>query len=96
VPPDRILPLAQTTAPRGRPHNRIPREATLEIACTKWAADPFPRKRYQHLGQRCANRALGLRERLGDIPLLIDDVTRDKFTSHVPDLVRPDQEMSAQ
>ena len=43
-------------------------------------------------GQFTANRALGLRERLGAIPLLIDDVTRDKFTSHVPDLVRTDQE----
>ena len=42
-------------------------------------------------GQFTANR-----ERLGAIPLLIDDVTRDKFTSHVPDLVRTDQEMSAQ
>src|SRR5262249_44452925 len=40
-------------------------------------------------------RALGLRERLGSIPLLIDDMSRDKFTSHVPDLVRTDQEMSA-
>lgn len=47
-------------------------------------------------GQFTANRALGLRERLGAVPLLIDDVTRDKFTSHVPDLVRTDQEMSAQ
>ena len=47
-------------------------------------------------GQFTANRALGFRERLGAIPLLIDDVTRDKFTSHVPDLVRTDQEMSAQ
>jgi hypothetical protein len=46
-------------------------------------------------GQFTANRALGLRERLGSIPLLIDDVTRDKFTSHVPDLVRTDQVMSA-
>jgi hypothetical protein len=45
-------------------------------------------------GQFTANRALGLRERLGAIPLLIDDVTRDKFTTHVPDLVRTDQEMS--
>ena len=44
-------------------------------------------------GQFTANRALGLRERLGAIPLLIDDVTRDKFTSHVPDLVRTDAEM---
>jgi hypothetical protein len=47
-------------------------------------------------GQFTANRALGLRERLGAIPLLIDDVTRDKFTSHVPDLVRTDQELGAQ
>jgi hypothetical protein len=46
-------------------------------------------------GQFTANRALGLRDRLGAIPLLIDDVTRDKFTSHVPDLVRTDQETSA-
>jgi hypothetical protein len=46
-------------------------------------------------GQFTANRALGLREKLGAIPLLIDDVTRDKFTSHVPDLVRTDHEMSA-
>jgi hypothetical protein len=46
-------------------------------------------------GQFTANRALGLRERLGAIPLLIDDVTRDKFTSHVPDLVRTDQETGA-
>ncbi len=44
-------------------------------------------------GQFTANRALGLRERMGAIPLLIDDVTRDKFTSHVPDLVRTDAEM---
>lgn len=47
-------------------------------------------------GQFTANRALGLRERLGAIPLLIDDVTRDKFTSHVPDLVRTDQETGGQ
>jgi hypothetical protein len=46
-------------------------------------------------GQFTANRALGLREKLGAIPLLIYDVTRDKFTSHVPDLVRTDHEMSA-
>ena len=43
-------------------------------------------------GQFTANRALGLRERLGGIPLLIDDVTRDKFSNHVPDLVRTDHE----
>ena len=47
-------------------------------------------------GQFTANRALGLRDRLGAIPLLIDDVTRDKFSSHVPDLVRTDQETSGQ
>ncbi len=47
-------------------------------------------------GQFTANRALGLRERLGAIPLLIDDVTRDKFASHVPDLVRTDQEVASQ
>jgi hypothetical protein len=47
-------------------------------------------------GQFTANRALGLRERLGAIPLLIDDVTRDKFTSYVPDLVRTDQEVGSQ
>jgi hypothetical protein len=46
-------------------------------------------------GQFTANRALGLREKLGAIPLLIDDVARDRFTSHVPDLVRTDHEMSA-
>jgi hypothetical protein len=45
-------------------------------------------------GQFTANRALGLRDRLGAIPLLIDDVPRDKFTSHVPDLVRTDQDMT--
>jgi hypothetical protein len=32
-------------------------------------------------GQFTAIRALGLRARLGSIPLLIDDVTRDKFTA---------------
>ncbi|HEX5327708.1 MAG TPA: phospholipase D family protein [Acetobacteraceae bacterium] len=47
-------------------------------------------------GQFTANRALGLRDRLGAIPLLIDDVTRDKFSSHVPDLVRTDQELGGQ
>ena len=45
-------------------------------------------------GQFTANRALGLRERLGAIPLLIDDVTRDKFSAHVPDLVRTDQDVT--
>ncbi len=47
-------------------------------------------------GQFTANRALGLRERLGALPLLIDDVTRDKFSTHVPDLVRTDHEMGGQ
>jgi hypothetical protein len=46
-------------------------------------------------GQFTANRALGLRDRLGAIPLLIDDVTRDKFTSHVPDLARPTRRSAA-
>lgn len=41
-----------------------------------------------------AVRTLGLRERLGAIPLLVDDVTRDKFAEHVPSLVRTDQELS--
>ena len=45
-------------------------------------------------GQFTANRALGLRDRLGAIPLLIDDLTRDKFSTHVPDLVRTDQHVS--
>ncbi len=45
-------------------------------------------------GQFTANSALGLREKLGAIPLLIDDVTRDKFTRYVPDLVRTDHEIS--
>jgi hypothetical protein len=47
-------------------------------------------------GQFTARNALGLRDRLGAIPLLIDDVTRDRFTSHVPDLVRTDQEVGGQ
>jgi hypothetical protein len=47
-------------------------------------------------GQFTANRALGLRERLGALPLLIDDVTRDKFSTHVPDLVRTDHETGGQ
>ena len=41
-----------------------------------------------------AVRTLGLREKLGAIPLLVDDVTRDKFTEHVPNLVRTDQDRS--
>jgi hypothetical protein len=39
-----------------------------------------------------ANRVLGLREQLGAIPLLIDDVNRDRFTREVPDLVKFDRE----
>ncbi len=41
-----------------------------------------------------AVRTLGLREKLGSIPLLVDDVTRDKFSEHVPSLVRTDHEIS--
>ncbi len=41
-----------------------------------------------------AIRALGFRDKLGAIPLLVDDVTRDKFTEHVPNLVRTDQDRS--
>ena len=37
-------------------------------------------------------RALGLRERLGAIPLIIDDVNRDRFGQYVPDLVKFDHE----
>ncbi len=40
-----------------------------------------------------ATRTLGLRHQLGAVPLLIDDVTRDKFTEHVPGLVRTDQDL---
>ena len=40
-----------------------------------------------------ATRTLGLRQKLGVVPLLIDDVTRDKFTEHVPGLVRTDHEL---
>jgi hypothetical protein len=39
-----------------------------------------------------ANRVLGLRDQLGAIPLLIDDVNRDRFTREVPDLVKFDRE----
>ena len=41
-----------------------------------------------------AVRTLGLREKLGAIPLLVDDVTRDKFAEHVPNLVRTDHDTS--
>ncbi len=40
-----------------------------------------------------ATRTFGLRQKFGAVPLLIDDVTRDKFTEHVPSLVRTDQEI---
>ena len=40
-----------------------------------------------------AKRAIGLRDRLGAIPLIIDDVNRDRFTGHVPDLVKFDHEI---
>jgi hypothetical protein len=43
-------------------------------------------------GEFTANAAFGMRDKLGAIPLLIDDVTRDRFTRYVPDLVRTDQE----
>lgn len=41
-----------------------------------------------------SNRVLGLREQLGAIPLLIDDVNRDRFTREVPDLVKFDRDRS--
>ncbi len=41
-----------------------------------------------------AIRALGFRDKLGAIPLLVDDVTRDEFTEHVPNLVRTDHDRS--
>lgn len=43
-----------------------------------------------------ANRALGLREQLGAVPLVIDDVNRDRFTGEVPDLVKFDRERAGQ
>lgn len=43
-----------------------------------------------------ANRALGLREQLGAVPLVIDDVNRDRFTGDVPDLVKFDRERAGQ
>ncbi len=39
-----------------------------------------------------AARALGLRDQLGAIPLLVDDVDRNRFTQYVPDLVKFDHE----
>jgi hypothetical protein len=43
-----------------------------------------------------ANRVLGLREQLGAVPLVIDDVNRDRFTREVPDLVKFDRERAGQ
>ena len=40
-------------------------------------------------------RALGLRERLGAIPLIVDDVNRDRFSQYVPDLVKFDHDSSS-
>ncbi|MGZ8373183.1 MAG: hypothetical protein ACXWUW_09670 [Rhodoplanes sp.] len=37
-------------------------------------------------------RALGLRDQLGAIPLLVDDVDRNRFTQYVPDLVKFDHD----
>jgi len=47
--------------------------------------------RGQHM---TANVALGLREKLGAIPLICDDVNRDRFTRQVPDLVKFDQDVA--
>ena len=64
---------------------------------TKIAArSMFGFEKVMRSGEFTATGALGLRDRLGAIPLLIDDVTRDRFTRHVPDLVRTDQEGSGQ
>lgn len=41
-----------------------------------------------------AQRALGLRQQLGAIPLLIDDVTPDRMSKYVPDMVRTDWDMA--
>jgi hypothetical protein len=42
-----------------------------------------------------ADGAPGLREQIGAIPLLIDDVNRDRFTRQVPDLVEFDRDRSS-
>lgn len=41
-----------------------------------------------------AQRVLGLRQQLGAIPLLIDDVTPDRMSKYVPDMVRTDRDMA--
>ena len=52
----------------------IPRDATLEIAGTKPAPDPFPRKRYQHAGQRCCFRNRAIRDLFRDQVLDADNL----------------------
>jgi len=39
-----------------------------------------------------STNALGFRSQLGAIPLIIDDVNRDRFTKYVPDLVKFDRD----
>ena len=58
------------------------------------ARSMFGFEKMMRSGEFTANAAFGLRDKLGAIPLLIDDVTRDRFTRYVPDLVRTDQEGS--
>lgn len=42
-----------------------------------------------------ANQVLGLREQLGAISLLVDDVNRDRFTREVPELVKFERERAS-
>jgi hypothetical protein len=56
------------------------------------ARSRFGFEKMMRSGEFTANAAFGMRDKLGAIPLLIDDVTRDRFTRYVPDLVRTDQE----
>jgi hypothetical protein len=60
------------------------------------ARSMFGFEKMMRSGEFTANGALGMRDKLGAIPLLIDDVTRDRFTRYVPDLVRTDQEGGGQ
>jgi hypothetical protein len=60
------------------------------------ARSMFGFEKVMRSGEFTANEAFGMRDRLGAIPLLIDDVTRDRFTRYVPDLVRTDQEIGGQ
>jgi hypothetical protein len=60
------------------------------------ARSMFGFEKMMRSGEFTANAAFGLRDKLGAIPLLIDDVTRDRFTRYVPDLVRTDQEGAGQ